>query len=264
MSANNNSAKANHIDLNADIGESFGVYKIGMDKEIINYISSANIACGFHSGDPDVMARTVNLAIANRVGIGAHLAFPDLQGFGRRKMDFELEEIKNLVIYQIGALAAFARSKNSRLDHIKPHGALYNMAATNYDLAWTIAKAVKAINPDLIFVAMCQSAMYEAGKKLNLRVAGEAFADRAYNQDGTLVSRKKPGAVLEDPEIISKRVIRMIKEGQVEAISGEQIEIKPDTICVHGDNPEAIAIVKELISAVTAADIGIKPLTEIV
>jgi len=264
MSANNNLARANYIDINADIGESFGVYKLGMDEELINYISSANIACGFHAGDPDVIDKTVKMAAANNVGLGAHPSLPDRKGFGRREMDLELEEIRNIIIYQVGALEAFARSKNSNLQHVKPHGALYNMAATDYELAMKIAWAIKEINPDLIFVAMSQSAMYKAGKELNLRVAGEAFADRAYNQDGTLVSRKRSGAVLEDPGEIQTRVIRMIKEGKVEAITGEVIEIQPDTICVHGDNPEAIAIVKKLVSAVKAAGIGIKPLAEIV
>ncbi|MFW5791016.1 MAG: LamB/YcsF family protein [Bacillota bacterium] len=264
MSINNSSVNSLNIDLNADIGESFGVYKLGMDEELINYISSANIACGFHAGDPDVMAKTVSMAVANQVGIGAHPSFSDLQGFGRRKMDLEVEQIKNLVTYQLGALAAFARSRGLNLQHLKPHGALYNLAASNYEIARTIAQAIKEFDQELIFVAMCKSEMYKAGKDLDLRVAGEAFADRAYNQDGTLVSRKISGAVLEDPEIIEERVIRMIKKREVETIEGNIINIQPDTICLHGDNPEAIAIVKKLVSAVKSAGIIIKPLDEII
>lgn len=264
MNKNNRSVNSHSIDINADIGESFGVYDLGMDEEIIKYISSANIACGFHAGDPDVMNKTVDLAIANQVGIGAHPSFPDLQGFGRREMNFEPAEIKNLITYQLGALDAFARSRNSRLQHVKPHGALYNMAASNYEIARTIAQAIKEFDQNLILLAMSGSEMYKAGQELNLRVAGEAFADRAYDQDGLLVSRKIKGAVLENPEEIQKRAIRMIKEGEVETIEGEIINIQPDTICVHGDNPKAIEIVKNLVSALKSADIKIENLDTIV
>lgn len=257
-------AKTDAVDINCDMGESFGVYKIGMDEEMISHISSANIACGFHAGDPDVMRRTVNMAVENRVGIGAHPSFPDLKGFGRRKMNINIEEVKNLVTYQIGALAAFARSSGSRLQHVKPHGALNNMAATDYELAEAVALAIKEFNPDLIYVAMCNSAMYRAGRELGLKTAGEAFADRAYQKDGTLVSRSRAGAVLEDPQKINERVIRMVKEGEVESIEGEVIKINPDTICVHGDNSNCVAIAENLVKAIEAAEIEIKTLAHIV
>ena len=253
-----------NIDLNADIGESFGVYNLGMDEEITKYISSANIACGFHAGDPDVMNKVVDISIKNEIGIGAHPSFPDLKGFGRRNMDLDLNEIKNLITYQVGALSAFARINNSRLQHIKLHGALYNLAASDYAIAKTVVQTIKEIDPELIFVAMSQSEMYKAGKEFNLRVAGEAFADRAYNKDGSLVSRKISGAVIEDPDLIQERVIKMIKTGKVETITGEEIKVQPDTICLHGDNPEAIAIVKKLVSALESAGINIIKLDEIV
>src|SRR6056297_2682261 len=187
------------VDINCDMGESFGVYNLGMDEEIIKYISSANIACGFHAGDPSVMDETVKMAVEQEVMVGAHPSFRDLVGFGRRKIEIEPKEVKKIMIYQIGALQAFAKAYNLKLQHVKPHGSLNNMASTDYDLALAIAEAIKEVDENLMFVALGGSAMYKAANNLDLRVASEVFADRAYNLDGTLVSRKIKGAVIEDP-----------------------------------------------------------------
>lgn len=252
------------VDLNCDMGESFGVYKLGMDEEVIKHISSANIACGFHAGDPSVMDYTVKLALKNGVGIGAHPSFPDLNGFGRRKMDINPEDVRKLVIYQIGALEAFAKSHSTQLQHVKAHGSLNNMASTNYKLALAIAQAIKQVNKDLIYVALGGSAMYKAGKELGLKVASEVFADRAYNPDGTLVSRKKPGAVIKNPELVSKRVIKMITKGKVTAVDGTEIDVEADTICVHGDNPEAVELVKHLKTSLESKGIQIKPMKDFI
>ncbi len=252
----------NIIDLNCDMGESFGVYELGMDEEVIKYVSSANIACGFHAGDHNVMEKTVSLASKHNAGIGAHPALPDLNGFGRREMDIAPAEIKNLLKYQIGALSAFARSAGKKIQHVKPHGALYNMASRNYEIAAAAAEAVREIDENLIFVALGGTELYRAAESKGLRVAFEAFADRAYNEDGTLASRSREGAVLENSEKINKRVIKMIKEGRVKTISGDVISVNPDTICVHGDNPEALKIVKKLVGGIEEAGIKIKPLAE--
>lgn len=234
------------IDLNCDMGESFGAYKLGMDEEIIKYISSANIACGFHAGSPEVMEYTVKLAVKNGVAIGAHPGFPDLSGFGRRKLEMHLDDIKSILIYQIGALDAFAKSNGLELQHVKPHGALNNMAASDIKLAKAIGQAILEVNEKLIYVAPAGSCMYEAAKSLGLKVACEVFADRAYNSDGTLVSRSHPGAVISDPNVITQRVLKMITEGKITTIDGKDISIKPQTVCVHGDNPLAVEIVKNL------------------
>lgn len=231
------------VDLNSDIGESFGNYKLGLDEEVIQHISSANIACGWHAGDPVVMEKTVEIAAKKGVAVGAHPGYPDLMGFGRREMVVTAEEAKAYVKYQIGALWGFAKSKGVKIQHIKPHGALYNMAAINPTLAKAIAEAVYEVDPNMILVGLANSELIKAGKEVGLKVANEVFADRAYNPDGTLVSRKLEGAVIHDPDKAMARVVRMVKEGKVEAINGEDIEIQADTICVHGDNPQAVAFV---------------------
>lgn len=231
------------VDLNSDIGESFGNYKLGLDEEVIQHISSANIACGWHAGDPVVMEKTVEIAVKKGVAVGAHPGYPDLMGFGRREMVVTAEEAKAYVKYQIGALWGFAKSKGVKIQHIKPHGALYNMAAINPALAKAIAEAVYEVDPNMILVGLANSELIKAGKEVGLKVANEVFADRAYNPDGTLVSRKLEGAVIHDPDKAMARVVRMVKEGKVEAINGEDIEIQADTICVHGDNPQAVAFV---------------------
>lgn len=234
------------VDLNSDIGESFGNYKLGLDEEVVKYISSANIACGWHAGDPMVMENTVTMAVKEEVGLGAHPGYPDLMGFGRRELKTASEEAKNYIKYQIGALWAFAQSKGAKLQHVKPHGAFYNMAAKDAELAKAIAQGIYEVDKDLILVGLANSELTKVGKEVGLKVANEVFADRAYNPDGTLVSRKKEGAVIHDTNLAISRVLRMVKEGKVEAINGRDISIQADTICVHGDNPQAVAFVKTI------------------
>lgn len=252
------------VDLNSDVGESFGAYKLGLDAEVLKHVTSANIACGFHAGDPMVMAKTVALAVENGVGIGAHPGYPDLQGFGRRNMNLTPEEVKNFVIYQVGALAAFARAAGRPLQHVKAHGALYNMAAKDAKLARAIAEGVKAAAPDAILLALAGSEMVKAAREVGLKVAQEVFADRAYNPDGTLVPRSQPGSMIHDPEVAIPRAVRMVTEGKVTAITGEEIPIQADSICVHGDNPEAIAFVARIRDALAAAGVEVVPLAQVI
>lgn len=234
------------IDLNSDLGESFGAYKMGMDEEILKYVSSANIACGFHAGDPCVMNKTLNLAKQNNVHIGAHPSFPDLLGFGRRNMQISLEEAKNYALYQLGALFAFAKAKGMKIQHFKPHGALYNMAATDENLALALCEAVAEFDENIIFMGLSNSLMSEAAKKKGLKYANEVFADRAYNDDGTLVSRKFEGSVINDENLAINRVIKMVKENKVTSINGKEVSLKADSICVHGDNIRALEFVKKI------------------
>lgn len=251
------------VDLNSDIGESFGTYKLGLDTEVLKHVTSANIACGFHAGDFMVMEKTVDIAVQNNVGIGAHPGFPDLQGFGRRQMKLTPQEVKNLIIYQVGALAAFARAAGKSLQHVKAHGALYNMAAKDPALAEAIAAGVKAAAPDAILLGLAGSEMVQAAKKVGLKGAQEVFADRGYNPDGTLVPRSQPGAMVHDPKIAIPRVIRMVAEGKVTAINGEDIDICADSICVHGDNPEALEFVHNIRTALEDAGVKVVPLGEV-
>lgn len=234
------------VDLNCDLGESFGAYKIGMDEDVLQYISSANVACGWHAGDSMVMEKTVALAKKNGVAVGAHPGFPDLVGFGRRNLNASPTEVKTYIKYQLGALQAFAKAEGIKLQHVKPHGALYNMAAKDSKLAMAIAEAIKEVDDDLILMGLANSEMIKAGEALGLKVANEVFADRAYNDDGTLVARSLPGAVIHDKELAIKRVIRMVKEGKVESINGKDVDINVQTICIHGDNPEALVFSKNI------------------
>lgn len=234
------------IDINSDLGESFGSYKTGNDAEVMKYITSANIACGFHAGDPVVMEKTIRLALENKVAIGAHPGYPDLMGFGRRKMDLTPEEVKAYVFYQVAALKAMTESLGGKLQHVKAHGALYNEAAENDSVARAIAEAVLQLDPGLIFVGLANSNMLEVAKKMGLKTAAEVFADRAYTNFGTLVPRSQPGAVIHDPKICNDRVLQMIKEHTVEAINGSKIPIDASTICIHGDNPAAIELARSL------------------
>ena len=234
------------VDLNCDLGESFGAYKIVEDDRILDYVSSINIACGYHAGDPMVMANTVRMAIEKNVAIGAHPGFPDLMGFGRRKMDISLEEARNYMLYQIGALDAFVKAAGGNLNHVKPHGALYNMAAVDYNLAFALAKAVYDYNKDLIYVALANSQAVKAAEDVGLKVAGEVFADRAYEEDGTLVSRNKKGSVIHDEEVALLRVEKFVEERKVETITGIEIPISPDTICLHGDNEHAVLFAQRI------------------
>lgn len=246
------------VDLNSDLGESFGNYTIGMDEEILKYVSSANVACGWHAGDAVVMEKTVAMAGEFNTAVGAHPGFPDLVGFGRRNMAVTPEEAKAYVKYQLGALMAFTQSRGIRLQHVKPHGAMYNMAAVDEKLALAMCEAVYEIDKDIIFMGLAGSKMITAAEKIGLRAASEVFADRAYNDDGTLVSRKLPGAVIKDKDLAISRVIRMVKEGKVESINGKDIAIKADSICVHGDNPKALEFVKNIRQALEKEQIEIK------
>ena len=243
------------VDLNCDIGEGFGIYELGFDAKLMPHISSANIACGFHAGDPTYMRRTVRLAEATGVGIGAHPGLPDLMGFGRREMMVNPDEARDYVVYQIGALQAFTRTK--RLQHVKPHGALYNMGARNEELARVVAEAVTEVDPDLILVGLTGSTWIKVGRELGLRVACEVFADRSVNPDGTLVPRKHPRAVINDVEEVTTRVLRIVTEGKVTAINGEEIEMAGDTICLHGDTPGAIDLARILRQRLEAAGVTI-------
>ncbi|MDP0489032.1 MAG: 5-oxoprolinase subunit PxpA [Fusobacterium sp. JB020] len=248
------------IDLNCDLGESFGVYKIGMDEEVLKYISSANVACGWHAGDSVVMGKTVELAKKNNVAVGAHPGFPDLVGFGRRTLNVSPKELKSYVKYQVGALLAFTKSEGLKMQHVKPHGAMYNMAAKDYNLALAIAEAIKEVDDSLILMGLANSEMIRAGKDVGIKVANEVFADRAYNDDGTLVSRALEGAVIHDKDLAISRVIRMVKEGKVESINGKDIDLVPQSICIHGDNPEALEFAKNIREALVKEGIEISSL----
>ncbi|SEU23686.1 UPF0271 protein [Lacrimispora sphenoides] len=246
------------IDLNCDLGESFGAYKIGLDEEVLPYVTSANIACGFHGGDSVVMEQTVALCKKYGVRAGAHPGFPDLAGFGRRNMSLTPNEVKTSVMYQIGALNAFCRGAGIRLCHVKPHGALYNMAANDYELAKAICQAIKEVDGSLVLLALSNSEMIRAAKDTGVSAASEVFADRAYERDGSLVPRSRKGAVIEDKELALKRVIRMVKEGVVEAIDGSTISIDADSVCVHGDGGKALEFVKRLREGFLEAGIEVK------
>lgn len=246
------------IDLNCDLGESFGAYKMGMDEEILPLITSANIACGFHGGDPLIMERTVALCKVHGVRPGAHPGFPDLNGFGRRNMNLSPKEVKACVTYQIGALKAFCDSASIRLYHVKPHGALYNMAAVDYKLAAAICEAIHDVDDSLVLLALSGSEMLRAAKECGISSASEVFADRAYERDGTLVSRSHKGAVIEEKEAAVKQVVRMAKEGRVRAISGEDISIKADSVCVHGDGRNALSFVKRIRQELAVKGIEVK------
>lgn len=251
------------VDLNSDVGESFGAYKLGLDAEVLKHVTSANIACGFHAGDFMVMEKTVAMAVENNVGIGAHPGFPDLQGFGRRQMKLTPQEVYNLIIYQIGALTAFAQAVGKSLQHIKAHGALYNQAAKDPALAEAIAAGIHSVAPKAILLGLAGSEMIKAGKKVGLKVAQEVFADRGYNPDGTLVPRSQPGAMIHDPEIAIPRVVRMVTEGKVTAVNGEDIDICADSICVHGDNPDAVEFVHNIRLALEEAGVHVVPLAKV-
>lgn len=246
------------IDMNSDLAESFGAYHIGMDEEILKYITSANLACGFHASDPVVMEKAVKTCKANHVAVGAHPGFPDLQGFGRRNMVIPPDEVKAMVMYQIGALDAFCRANDIVLHHVKPHGALYNMAGKDYQLAKAVCEAVAEVNPELIVMAQAGSCLQKAAEELHLKVAKEIFADRAYEEDGSLVARSKPGAMITDEDEAIRRVIMMVREGKTTAVTGKEIPIQADTVCVHGDGEKALLFVRKLRQAFVAEGIVIE------
>ena len=251
------------IDINSDVGEGFGIYTLGLDEEVIPLISSANIACAYHAGDPAVMRKTISLCKKNGVAPGAHPGFPDLLGFGRRFMDATLEEIKDYVLYQVGALQAFARLQGLRLQHIKPHGGLYNYAARNVEIWAAVAQVMAGLDADLLLVALAgpnRKELEEIGKQEGIRFAFEFFADRAYNPDGTLVSQREPGAVIHDAQAVAQRILRVVTQGSVIAREGTVIPLKADTICVHGDNPEAVALVQTIRDVLTREGVAIEPM----
>jgi UPF0271 protein len=234
------------IDLNCDMGESFGAYTMGNDIAILDYVSSANIACGFHAGDPSTMRKTVREAVARGVAVGAHPGLPDLQGFGRRNMAVSPAEAYDMVLYQVGALAGYVQALGARLGHVKAHGALYNMAAKDYPLAEAIAQAVHDFDRTLVLFALAGSEMIRAAEKVGLRAAGEVFADRSYQDDGTLTPRSQPGAMIEDEEAAVLQVKRMVTQGLVRSLRGNDVAVRADTLCIHGDQPGALAFVKRI------------------
>lgn len=251
------------VDLNSDLGESFGRYTIGSDDRIIPLITSANIACGFHASDPVVMMKTVNMVKEASAGAGAHPGYPDLMGFGRRNMNVSHEEAKAYTLYQISALGGMCKAAGAKLSHVKPHGAMYNMAGKDYELSKAICEAIKEYDPSLIVMGLAGSQMVKAARDMGLKTAEEVFADRAYEEDGSLVARSKPGAMIEDEDEAIARVVRMIKEGKVQAITGNDIDIKADSVCVHGDGEKALLFVEKIRKALTDEGIEICPLEEV-
>ena len=250
------------IDFNCDMGESFGPYKMGLDEEVIKYISSANVACGFHASDPTWMRLTVRLAEENGVAVGAHPSLPDLMGFGRRVMDITPEDAKDYVTYQIGALQAFTTDK--KLQHVKPHGALYNMVAKDETLARALCEAVLEIDPSLILVVLSGTSWARIAVDMGVRVAREIFSERALNPDGSLVPRSLPGSVIHDPDEVVERSVKMVIEGKATAITGEEILVEADTICLHSDTPGAIEMAQKLRTRLNAEKVAIVPMCELV
>lgn len=248
------------IDINCDMGESFGTYTLGRDSEVMEYISSANIACGWHAGDPMVMEQTVRLAKEKGVAVGAHPGYLDLMGFGRRRMDLTLNEIENYLLYQMGALYAFARAHGLPLQHVKAHGALGNVAFVDLEVSKTIARAAARFSKAIVFVALAGTVMVQAAKEVGVRFVEEVYADRVYNPDGTLQSRKIVGSVIHDPEKAAGQALTMVQEGYVIANDGTQVRVKPETLCIHGDTPQAIAILQRIREALQKASIAVKPM----
>lgn len=247
------------IDLNCDMGESFGAWNMGQDLEILPLISSANIACGFHAGDPGTMRKTVKAAISNGVALGAHPGLPDLMGFGRRNMAITPQQAYDMVVVQVGAMAATAASQGARLNHVKAHGALYNMAVGDPELTRALAQAVYDVDRSLIFYALASSNMARIAQDVGLTVAHEVFADRTYQPDGSLTPRSRPDAMIEDPQVSIRQVLRMVQEGRVTAVDGTEVEVQADTLCIHGDQPGAVVFAQTIRSAFEAAGIAVRP-----
>ena len=251
------------VDLNSDLGESFGRYTLGMDADILPLVSSANVACGYHASDPLVMNKTIAMAKEAGVHVGAHPGFPDLMGFGRRNMDVSPAEAKAYTLDQLGALDAFCKVHGLKMQHVKPHGAMYNMAGKDYALSKAICEAIYEYDKSLIVMALSGGELVHAAEDMGLKVAREVFADRAYEEDGSLVNRRKEGAMITDENEAIARVVRMIKEQKVTAITGRDIPIKADSVCVHGDGVKALAFVKKIRETLTAEGIEIAPLVDI-
>lgn len=252
------------VDLNCDLGESFGSYTIGNDDQVIPLITSANVACGYHASDPVVMDQTLSMAKEAGIRIGAHPGFPDLMGFGRRNLSVSPTEAKAYVLYQLGALDAFCRVHGMKMQHVKPHGALYNMAAKDYELSRAICEGIQEFDPQLIVLALSGGELVRAAKDMGLRTALEVFADRAYEEDGSLVNRRKEGAMITDEDLAVARVVRMVKEKKVTAVTGKDIPIQADSVCVHGDGAKALAFVEKIRRALTEEGVEICALDRIV
>jgi 5-oxoprolinase (ATP-hydrolysing) subunit A len=248
------------IDLNCDMGENFALYHMGDDERIMPWISSANIACGFHAGDPMVMDRTVALASRHQVAVGAHPGYPDLLGFGRRQLSAFPGEIQNYIVYQMGALAAFAKVHGVRMQHVKPHGALYNLAARDERTAQEVIAAVRCFDPELVLVTLSGSLCAEMAMAAGLRVAREAFPDRAYQADGQLAPRGLPGAVINDPEAVRTRVVKLLTSGLLTSIDGLELTLQADTLCIHGDTPGAWKLARVIRETLTASGVDVVPM----
>lgn len=247
------------VDLNADMGESFGPWVMGQDAALLEVITSANIACGFHAGDPDVMADTIVLAHKNGVGIGSHPGFPDLQGFGRRNMKLPAKSLRNMVQYQLGASLAVAKAQDAEVRHLKLHGALANMCSADEAMATACYEAALEVAPDIIIMVLAATAQQRAVEKLGCLWAGEIFADRAYNADATLVDRSLPGAVIHDADLAAQRIVKMVQAGAILPETGEPIPAAVDTICLHGDGATALQIARAVRAGLQEAGVTLKP-----
>ncbi|MBG9588686.1 LamB/YcsF family protein [Cytobacillus firmus] len=250
------------VDINCDMGESFGSYKMGRDEEILDHITSANIACGFHAGDPATMRKTVRMALDKNVGLGVHPGLQDLHGFGRRDINITPQEAYDLVVYQIGALYAFVKSEGGKLQHVKPHGALFNMASKSASLSEAIAEAVYKVEPELILFGLSGGELVKAGRKIGLRSANEVFSDRTYQEDGSLTSRRESNALITDHSAAVNQVIRMVKEGKVHSVQGTDVAIEANTICIHGDGESALVFAQYIPKALNEAGIQVAKISE--
>ncbi|MBO9353374.1 5-oxoprolinase subunit PxpA [Bordetella petrii] len=246
------------IDLNCDMGESYGAWRMGNDEAVLQFVSSANVACGFHGGDPSTMRKTVAAAVARQVAVGAHPSLPDLVGFGRRVMQITPQEAYDMVVVQVGALAAVAATQGTRLHHVKAHGALYNMAAKDMGLAQAICRAVRDVDPGLVLYGLAGSALVQAAQDVGLRAAHEVFADRSYQDDGSLTPRSHPDAMIEDADTAVAQVLRMARDGVVRSVNGRDVPVRADTLCIHGDQPNAPVFARALSDALAAAGIEVR------
>jgi len=246
------------IDLNCDMGESYGAWRMGNDEAVLGFVSSANVACGFHGGDPSTMRQTVAAAVARQVAVGAHPSLPDLVGFGRRVMQITPQEAYDMVVVQVGALAAVAATQGTRLHHVKAHGALYNMAAKDAALAQAICRAVRDVDASLVLYGLAGSQLVRAAQDLGLRAAHEVFADRTYQDDGSLTPRNQPGAMIEDADTAVAQVLRMVREGVVRSTGGRDVPVQADTLCIHGDQPNALVFARALHDALREAGIAVR------
>lgn len=246
------------VDLNCDMGESFGAYSIGQDDLVMQHITSANIACGYHAGDPTVMAKTILMALEHDVGIGAHPGYPDLVGFGRRSMHISAKEVHSMVMYQVAALQGMTHALGGKLQHVKPHGALFNTSSQDPDIARAIAEAVYDVAPDAILFGLAGMELVKAGQMLGLKTAQEVFADRTYQSDGSLTPRTDPNALILDVDLAIAQVVGMVNEGKITSLAGHEIQIKADTICLHGDQPSVLLFLEKLKEALHAATINME------